>query len=157
MLSIVPLHLHGVPLGMVCAEVGVSCTIPSVSGDAGWFGRTRLGSGTRSRMCAPTAWSRCRRAASTKTGGWCATATSPPPSTRCGTASSRVGPTPGQAHHRVVPVQECPYHGWAFSGSGRCESIPQGGDPSSFKSAATAYPCIVKQGRTRAPSTLCFL
>lgn len=58
--------------------------------------------------------------------------------------------------HRLVPLSEgrinadghleCPYHGWAFSGSGKCMAIPQGGDPSNPRSAATAYPCVVKQG-----------
>lgn len=58
--------------------------------------------------------------------------------------------------HRLVPLSEgrvnqdghleCPYHGWAFSAGGKCEAIPQGGDINSPRSAATSYPCIVKQG-----------
>jgi nitrite reductase/ring-hydroxylating ferredoxin subunit len=49
------------------------------------------------------------------------------------------------------PVQECPYHGWAFSAGGKCEVIPQGGNPAAPRSAATAYPCTIKQGAAGLP------
>lgn len=58
--------------------------------------------------------------------------------------------------HRLVPLSEgriassgcleCPYHGWQFDGSGSCTVIPQGGDHTNPRSAATAYQCTLKQG-----------
>ncbi|HIK46330.1 MAG TPA: Rieske 2Fe-2S domain-containing protein [Leptolyngbyaceae cyanobacterium M65_K2018_010] len=62
--------------------------------------------------------------------------------------------------HRLAPLSEgrvneagwleCPYHGWAFSGSGACEQIPQQpADTSANRSAracAIALPTTVKQG-----------
>jgi phenylpropionate dioxygenase-like ring-hydroxylating dioxygenase large terminal subunit len=62
--------------------------------------------------------------------------------------------------HRLAPLSEgrinadgrleCPYHGWAFSGSGTCESIPQ--QPvdiqanRSARACAIALPTAVRQG-----------
>lgn len=62
--------------------------------------------------------------------------------------------------HRLVPLSEgrineaglleCPYHGWAFSGSGNCEHIPQqieGGVAQTAKRAcATAFKTAIAQG-----------
>eukprot|EP00877_Chromochloris_zofingiensis_P009457 jgi/Chrzof1/4765/Cz14g25130.t1_PAO4[v5.2] len=58
--------------------------------------------------------------------------------------------------HRLVPLSEgrvnkqglleCGYHGWGFSGEGKCEVIPQGGNNDSPRACATAYPCAVRQG-----------
>jgi phenylpropionate dioxygenase-like ring-hydroxylating dioxygenase large terminal subunit len=61
--------------------------------------------------------------------------------------------------HRLAPLSEgrineaglleCPYHGWAFSGSGACEQIPQ--QPTersanqSARACAIALPAVVKQ------------
>jgi phenylpropionate dioxygenase-like ring-hydroxylating dioxygenase large terminal subunit len=51
--------------------------------------------------------------------------------------------------HRLVPLSEgriaadglleCPYHGWAFSGSGNCERIPQ--EPEGEKAASSRRAC----------------
>ena len=35
--------------------------------------------------------------------------------------------------------------GWAFNASGRCEAIPQGGNPASARACAVSYPCTVRQ------------
>ncbi|HEY9810637.1 MAG TPA: Rieske 2Fe-2S domain-containing protein [Halomicronema sp.] len=62
--------------------------------------------------------------------------------------------------HRLVPLSEgrinesglleCPYHGWAFSGSGSCEFIPQQGERNkaeeSQRSCASYMPSTVRQG-----------
>lgn len=62
--------------------------------------------------------------------------------------------------HRLAPLSEgrvneaglleCPYHGWAFSGEGTCEHIPQqAADTEAHRSSracAVALPAIVKQG-----------
>ncbi|WP_197064772.1 Rieske 2Fe-2S domain-containing protein [Leptolyngbya sp. KIOST-1] len=62
--------------------------------------------------------------------------------------------------HRLAPLSEgrvneaglleCPYHGWAFSGSGSCEQIPQASDDVqaqlSNRSCAVALPTSAKQG-----------
>ncbi|EFN56079.1 hypothetical protein CHLNCDRAFT_145588 [Chlorella variabilis] len=58
--------------------------------------------------------------------------------------------------HRLVPLSDgriapngelqCPYHGWQFKGCGTCTLMPQGGDPTAPRAAATAYQCAVKQG-----------
>ncbi len=52
--------------------------------------------------------------------------------------------------HRLVPLSEgrineaglleCPYHGWAFSGSGNCENIPQ--QPEGGKAETSARACV---------------
>lgn len=61
--------------------------------------------------------------------------------------------------HRLVPLSEgrieesglleCPYHGWAFSGEGTCERIPQqpeGGQAHTSKRACVrAFPTVVRQ------------
>jgi phenylpropionate dioxygenase-like ring-hydroxylating dioxygenase large terminal subunit len=65
-----------------------------------------------------------------------------------------------QCPHRLAPLSEgrvneqglleCPYHGWAFAGSGNCEIIPQ--QPSEGKAHTTsracvkAYPTAIAQG-----------
>jgi len=65
-----------------------------------------------------------------------------------------------QCPHRLAPLSagrinkdgwlECPYHGWAFSGGGRCEVIPQqevGGKAEiSQRACVTSFPTIVCQG-----------
>ncbi|OUL23795.1 cell death suppressor protein Lls1 [Nostoc sp. T09] len=65
-----------------------------------------------------------------------------------------------QCPHRLAPLSEgridengwleCPYHGWAFSGTGKCESIPQqkeGGKAEvSQRACATSFPTTVRQG-----------
>lgn len=62
--------------------------------------------------------------------------------------------------HRLAPLSEgriaadglleCPYHGWAFKGTGECDRIPQqpeGGTAETSKRAcATAYPATLRQG-----------
>jgi len=62
--------------------------------------------------------------------------------------------------HRLAPLSEgrvneagqleCPYHGWAFSGTGECEVIPQQPRDSrahrSPRACATALPTAVRQG-----------
>ncbi len=62
--------------------------------------------------------------------------------------------------HRLVPLSqgriaadgllECPYHGWAFSGSGACERIPQqpadGKAEQSKRACAQSLPTAVRQG-----------
>lgn len=58
--------------------------------------------------------------------------------------------------HRLAPLSEgrvnaaglleCPYHGWAWEGSGACRRIPQGGDPSAPRACAAAFPAAVRQG-----------
>lgn len=65
-----------------------------------------------------------------------------------------------QCPHRLAPLSEgrinedgwieCPYHGWAFSGTGKCEVIPQqkaGGKAEvSQRACATSLPTTVRQG-----------
>lgn len=65
-----------------------------------------------------------------------------------------------QCPHRLAPLSEgrineqgyleCPYHGWAFSGSGNCESIPQqvsGQQAETSKRACVdSFPTKVRQG-----------
>jgi phenylpropionate dioxygenase-like ring-hydroxylating dioxygenase large terminal subunit len=62
--------------------------------------------------------------------------------------------------HRLAPLSEgrineegwleCPYHGWAFSGTGKCEHIPQQAEGSngafSERACATSLPTTVRQG-----------
>jgi phenylpropionate dioxygenase-like ring-hydroxylating dioxygenase large terminal subunit len=62
--------------------------------------------------------------------------------------------------HRLAPLSEgrvneaglleCPYHGWAFSGSGTCEQIPQASEDVqaqlSDRSCAVSLPTSAKQG-----------
>jgi phenylpropionate dioxygenase-like ring-hydroxylating dioxygenase large terminal subunit len=62
--------------------------------------------------------------------------------------------------HRLAPLSEgrineqgwleCPYHGWAFSGEGNCEIIPQqpsgGSAEKSPRACVKSLPCMVKQG-----------
>lgn len=62
--------------------------------------------------------------------------------------------------HRLAPLSEgrvnedglleCPYHGWAFSGSGACEAIPQqpadGQAHRSARACAPSLPTAVRQG-----------
>ena len=62
--------------------------------------------------------------------------------------------------HRLVPLSEgrineaglleCPYHGWAFSGSGNCEFIPQqiegGVAQTSKRACATSFKTAIAQG-----------
>ncbi|MGG6238727.1 Rieske 2Fe-2S domain-containing protein [Nodosilinea sp. AN01ver1] len=62
--------------------------------------------------------------------------------------------------HRLAPLSEgrineeglleCPYHGWAFSGSGSCEQIPQASEDVqaqlSNRSCAVSLPTSAKQG-----------
>lgn len=65
-----------------------------------------------------------------------------------------------QCSHRLAPLSEgrinedglleCPYHGWAFSGTGKCERIPQqveGGKAEvSQRACVTSLPTTVRQG-----------
>ncbi|MEO0536240.1 MAG: Rieske 2Fe-2S domain-containing protein [Cyanobacteria bacterium P01_A01_bin.123] len=65
-----------------------------------------------------------------------------------------------QCPHRLAPLSEgrvneaglleCPYHGWAFSGSGACETIPQQPDEVqanlSSRACVTALPTAIRQG-----------
>ncbi len=65
-----------------------------------------------------------------------------------------------QCPHRLAPLSEgrinesgwleCPYHGWAFSGTGKCEVIPQqreGGKAEvSQRACVTSLPTTVRQG-----------
>ncbi|MBW4617621.1 MAG: Rieske 2Fe-2S domain-containing protein [Desmonostoc vinosum HA7617-LM4] len=65
-----------------------------------------------------------------------------------------------QCPHRLAPLSEgrinedgwleCPYHGWAFSGTGKCERIPQqreGGQAEvSVRACVTSLPTTVRQG-----------
>lgn len=65
-----------------------------------------------------------------------------------------------QCPHRLAPLSEgrvneaglleCPYHGWAFSGSGACEVIPQQPDDVqanlSSRACVTALPIAIHQG-----------
>ena len=62
--------------------------------------------------------------------------------------------------HRLAPLSEgrvnesglleCPYHGWAFSGEGNCEVIPQqpsGGQAhTSSRACVRSYPTAIAQG-----------
>jgi phenylpropionate dioxygenase-like ring-hydroxylating dioxygenase large terminal subunit len=62
--------------------------------------------------------------------------------------------------HRLAPLSEgrvneaglleCPYHGWAFSGNGNCEIIPQqpreGQAHTSTRACVRAYPIAIAQG-----------
>ena len=62
--------------------------------------------------------------------------------------------------HRLVPLSEgrvaedglleCPYHGWAFSGNGECERIPQQPEgkraETSQRACVKSFPTSVKQG-----------
>lgn len=62
--------------------------------------------------------------------------------------------------HRLAPLSEgrvnqeglleCPYHGWTFSGTGKCEAIPQqlpgGKAETSQRACANALPCTSAQG-----------
>lgn len=62
--------------------------------------------------------------------------------------------------HRLVPLSEgridedglleCPYHGWAFSGNGNCERIPQQPEgtkaETSQRACVKSFPTSVKQG-----------
>lgn len=62
--------------------------------------------------------------------------------------------------HRLVPLSEgriaedglleCPYHGWAFSGSGKCDRIPQqldsGKAENSNRACAVSLPATTRQG-----------
>jgi phenylpropionate dioxygenase-like ring-hydroxylating dioxygenase large terminal subunit len=65
-----------------------------------------------------------------------------------------------QCPHRLAPLSEgrinedglleCPYHGWAFSGTGKCERIPQqvegGKAKNSQRACVTSLPTTVRQG-----------
>lgn len=65
-----------------------------------------------------------------------------------------------QCPHRLAPLSEgrinedglleCPYHGWTFSGTGKCDRIPQqvaGGKAEiSQRACVTSFPTTVKQG-----------
>ncbi|MBE9205001.1 Rieske 2Fe-2S domain-containing protein [Nostoc sp. LEGE 06077] len=65
-----------------------------------------------------------------------------------------------QCPHRLAPLSEgrvnedgwleCPYHGWAFSGTGKCESIPQqapgGKAETSPRACVKSLPTTVRQG-----------
>ncbi|MEO1508909.1 MAG: Rieske 2Fe-2S domain-containing protein, partial [Cyanobacteria bacterium J06633_23] len=65
-----------------------------------------------------------------------------------------------QCPHRLAPLSEgrineagqleCPYHGWAFSGAGQCEHIPQQPTDSkahlSNRACVTSMPTAVRQG-----------
>lgn len=65
-----------------------------------------------------------------------------------------------QCPHRLAPLSEgrldgagrleCPYHGWAFSGTGECQRIPQqeegGRAQVSRRACATALPTAIRQG-----------
>ena len=62
--------------------------------------------------------------------------------------------------HRLAPLSEgrineeglleCPYHGWAFSGEGKCEAIPQqiegGSAETSRRACVASMPTAVRQG-----------
>ncbi len=62
--------------------------------------------------------------------------------------------------HRLVPLSEgriaedglleCPYHGWAFAGDGKCDRIPQQPEgtkaESSQRACVVSFPTTVKQG-----------
>lgn len=62
--------------------------------------------------------------------------------------------------HRLVPLSEgritedglleCPYHGWVFSGSGKCDRVPQQVEgrkaENSKRACATSLPAIARQG-----------
>jgi phenylpropionate dioxygenase-like ring-hydroxylating dioxygenase large terminal subunit len=62
--------------------------------------------------------------------------------------------------HRLAPLSEgrinqqgwleCPYHGWAFSGKGNCEMIPQqvanGNAEKSNRACVRSFPTMIKQG-----------
>lgn len=62
--------------------------------------------------------------------------------------------------HRLVPLSEgriaedglleCPYHGWAFAGDGKCERIPQQPEgrkaETSQRACAISFPTTIKQG-----------
>jgi phenylpropionate dioxygenase-like ring-hydroxylating dioxygenase large terminal subunit len=62
--------------------------------------------------------------------------------------------------HRLAPLSEgrineqglleCPYHGWTFSGTGKCEAIPQqlpeGKAETSQRACANSLPCTQAQG-----------
>ncbi|GBF81034.1 aromatic ring-hydroxylating dioxygenase subunit alpha [Aphanothece sacrum] len=62
--------------------------------------------------------------------------------------------------HRLAPLSqgrineqgclECPYHGWAFSGTGQCQIIPQqlpgSQAETSVRASVRAFPIIVRQG-----------
>ncbi|NER00361.1 MAG: Rieske 2Fe-2S domain-containing protein, partial [Cyanothece sp. SIO2G6] len=60
--------------------------------------------------------------------------------------------------HRLVPLSEgrinesgqleCPYHGWSFSGTGRCESIPQ--QPEGVQANVSSRACVKSL-----PTTVC--
>lgn len=65
-----------------------------------------------------------------------------------------------QCPHRLAPLSEgrineqgwleCPYHGWAFSGTGKCEYIPQQVEgakaETSQRACVTSLPTVVRQG-----------
>jgi phenylpropionate dioxygenase-like ring-hydroxylating dioxygenase large terminal subunit len=65
-----------------------------------------------------------------------------------------------QCPHRLVPLSEgriaadglleCPYHGWGFAGSGRCERLPQqpagGAAETSRRACVRSFPAIERQG-----------
>lgn len=65
-----------------------------------------------------------------------------------------------QCPHRLAPLSEgrineygqleCPYHGWAFSGTGQCERIPQQVEGKkaevSGRACATSLPTAIRQG-----------
>jgi phenylpropionate dioxygenase-like ring-hydroxylating dioxygenase large terminal subunit len=65
-----------------------------------------------------------------------------------------------QCPHRLAPLSEgrineegwleCPYHGWAFSGTGKCEFIPQQVSGAkaevSQRACVTSFPTTVRQG-----------
>ncbi|HEY9698435.1 MAG TPA: Rieske 2Fe-2S domain-containing protein [Trichocoleus sp.] len=62
--------------------------------------------------------------------------------------------------HRLAPLSEgriaadglleCPYHGWAFTGEGTCDRIPQqregGAAETSQRACVRSFPAVVKQG-----------
>jgi phenylpropionate dioxygenase-like ring-hydroxylating dioxygenase large terminal subunit len=65
-----------------------------------------------------------------------------------------------QCPHRLAPLSqgrineknwlECPYHGWSFSGEGKCEIIPQqvsgGNAEKSPRACVKSFPCRIEQG-----------
>lgn len=65
-----------------------------------------------------------------------------------------------QCPHRLAPLSEgrinedglleCPYHGWAFTGEGKCDRIPQqlegGRAEQSQRACVPSFPTVVKQG-----------
>jgi phenylpropionate dioxygenase-like ring-hydroxylating dioxygenase large terminal subunit len=65
-----------------------------------------------------------------------------------------------QCPHRLAPLSqgriaedgllECPYHGWAFTGAGECDRIPQqppgGTAETSQRACVASYPTCVRQG-----------